>query len=108
MTEDTPGYIADVQTSIKPKSAVSHSVAAPPSAREVAKLFYQTSEESKYFCVICHSSYKNMTPLENHLRNKHGRTLVISCKKCGTVFEDGKALNRHMKRKTDCSIIPKV
>ena len=46
--------------------------------------------------------------LENHLRKKHGKTLVISCDKCATVFEDGKALNRHMNRKTDCRILPKV
>ena len=25
-------------------------------------------------CVVCHSSYKNMGPLENHLRIKHGKT----------------------------------
>ena len=105
MTADTPGYISNLRTSIKPKSAVSHSVAATPLATvpSVAKLFYQTSEDSKYFCVVCHNSYKNMGPLENHLRIKHGKTLVISCEKCGTVFDDGKALNRHMKRKTDCT-----
>ena len=80
MTPDTPGYIPNIQTSIKPKSAVSHSVAAPASATvpSDAKLFYQTTSDSKYFCVICHSSYKNMGPLENHLRKKHGKTLVIS------------------------------
>ena len=69
MTADTPGYTPSLKTSIKPKSAVSHSVAAPASATvpSVAKLFYQTSADSKYFCIICHAAYKSMGPLETYL-----------------------------------------
>ena len=69
VTADTPGYTPSLKTSIKPKSAVSHSVAAPASATvpSVAKLFYQTSADSKYFCIICHAAYKSMGPLETYL-----------------------------------------
>ena len=69
VTADTPGYTPSLKTSIMPKSAVSHSVAAPASATvpSVAKLFYQTSADSKYFCIICHAAYKSMGPLETYL-----------------------------------------
>ena len=65
VTADTPGYTPSLKTSIKPKSAVSHSVAAPASATvpSVAKLFYQTSADS----IICHAAYKSMGPLETYL-----------------------------------------
>ena len=103
VNDDTPGYIVNMMVT-KPKSATSHSVAAPPSdgASEV-QLFYQTSPESDLFCVLCHKNYKNFGPLMNHLRKSHGKTLVLTCEKCNTTFDDGKAFGLHKNLKRDCS-----
>ena len=102
MTAETPGYM---MPSIK--TVVSHSIAADPkpastsNTDQCVKLFYE--EGDKFYCVVCHKSYKSLGTLGNHLRTAHGQTFVIKCDKCNTVFEDARALNRHAKAKQDCS-----
>ena len=104
VTWETPGYIASLMRE-KPKSVVSHSVAAAPSS--TVKLFYQTpASNDDFICIICHKSYKSLGTMGNHLRTKHGKTLVMRCEECGTVFEDWKALNRHTKAKRACTKLP--
>ena len=104
VTETTPGYMP-AET---PRPVVANSVAAvaPKPASSTVKLFYQTSASQDFYCVKCHKGYKSLGTLGNHLRVKHGQTLVIKCDRCHTIFEDAKALNRHMKAKTDCTKLP--
>ena len=64
MTADTIGYIPNILAS-KPKSAVSHSIAAPPTdTPSEVKLFYQTSPESDLFCQFCNKNYKKWGALK--------------------------------------------
>ena len=105
VTIDTPGYMASL------KSAVTHSIAAAPkpvsTSSAAVKLYYQTpASKDDFICLLCHKSYKSLGTMGNHLRVKHGQTLVIKCDKCNTVFVDAKALNRHTKAKTDCTMLP--
>ena len=103
VTADTPGYIPNMLAN-KPKTAISLSVAVtPPERTSEVKLFYQTSPESDMFCLICHKNFKNYGPLMNHLRKIHGKTLILTCEKCETNFDNGKAFGLHISRKTDCS-----
>ena len=110
VTWETPGYISQPLASLmkeKPKSVVSHSDAAavnPVPTSSTVKLFYQTpASKDDFICVICHKSYKSLGTMSNHLRTKHGQTLVIKCDLCHTVFEDARALNRHAKAKSVCT-----
>ena len=106
VTEETPGYAPQVLVR-KPRSAISHTSAAPAAPATEVQLYYETKEEGKYFCVKCHKPYKSFGTLGNHLRTQHGKTLVFKCSKCDTIFEDGKALSYHRKLKTDCSKLKK-
>ena len=107
VTADTIGYIPNILAS-KPKSAVSHSIAAPPTdTPSEVKLFYQTSPESDLFCQFCNKNYKKWGTLKTHLKKMHGRELVLTCEKCNTTFDDGKAYGLHLGRKTDCSKLKK-
>ena len=105
VNEETPGYIKPAPFRQAVKTVVSHSVAdtAPKPKADEPDLYYQTSPDSPYFCVVCHKSYKGFGPLKNHLKIKHGNDLVIKCDKCDTEFKDGKALGRHKLQKMDCS-----
>ena len=104
VNEETPGYMPQP----KIKSVVSHSVAADPEpvSSSTVKMYYQTPPSEDFICIICHSRYKSLGTMKNHLRVKHGQTLVIKCDKCNTVFDDAKALNRHTKSKNDCTKLP--
>ena len=63
VTKGTPGYAPQVLVR-KPRSAISHTSAAPAAPATEVQLYYETSEEGKYFCMKCHKPYKSFGTFE--------------------------------------------
>ena len=51
----------------------------------------------KHICQYCTSSYKTKYNLTKHIQNKHIVKEIITCSKCGKVFQQKSSLTRHSK-----------
>ncbi|KAH1008471.1 hypothetical protein HUJ05_009024 [Dendroctonus ponderosae] len=62
-------------------------------------LVFLVTEEGRYGCVKCGSSYKNKKHLKSHMEYECGVERKFECDKCEKKFKHRKHLNRHVATK---------